>query len=545
VQKLAELQAAATGAAAVTIEKEAQYRQLQTLEQSGQAADTHPAVASNGYVQGLKGELTALQNQLAQASQELGDLHPEIIRLKGAVQNAESRLKTEVSKVTASIRNDYEVARTRERSLVAALERQKMEVQGLNALGVEYTALEREATSNRELLDNLLQRSRQISLARDLPTVNARILDAATVPDTPILPRTQRNLLLALFGSVALAFGLVFLLELFNTRVNSPDDVRRHLGLRVLGVTPQVDVQSGQGPLLLDNGAPPAFVELFHGVRTNLVLAPELAATRTLLVTSAEPGEGKTTAAANMAVSLARLNQRVLLIDADLRRPRLHEVFGIAQQPGLTDILTAPVSTPNQGIHQTSARGLWLLPSGTVPGNPTDLIGSERFTRLIQDLQAQFDWVVLDSPPVLAVSDSPLLARVASGVLFVVGCRQTSRDVASAAMDRLTGAGATVVGAMLNRIEINEDDPSYLPYYHRASQSYYPKENGVALLPEAAHPQAAAVVDTDRVEPPSAPAERLDDDGARRFAATLKGRSVRALRQASPGSDVSNPWNVG
>ena len=147
---------------------------------------------------------------------------------------------------------------------------------------------------------------------------------------------------------------------------------------------------------------------------------------RTLLVTSSEPGEGKTTTAANLAVSLARLNQRVLLIDADLRRPRLHNLFEADQQPGLTDVLAGAAA--HSAIQETKVPGVWLMPSGKMAGNPTDLLGSDRFSALIDRVQGQFDWVLLDSPPVLAVTDASLIARVPSGVLLVVGCGETLRE---------------------------------------------------------------------------------------------------------------------
>jgi succinoglycan biosynthesis transport protein ExoP len=482
VQKLAELQGAVTKARAETIEKQAHYKQLSTVQANQEALDTLPAIGSNVVVLGLKGELTALQRQLVQASKELGERHPEMIRLKAAVQDAERKLQTEISKVVHAIRNDLEAAASRESALVAALERQKVEVQALNAKSVEYTALEREATSSREVLDKLLQRSREASLARELQSTNVRIVDSAEVPTLPILPRKERTLILALVGSGALALVLVFLLELANTRVTSPEDVKRHLRIPVLGMAPQVKPQNGHVSLLLGDGAPPQFAELLHGVRTNLVLAPELATTHTLLVTSSEPGEGKTMAAANLAVSFARLNQRVLLIDADLRNPRLHEVFGVEQQPGLTDVLTD--AAEHSAFWQTKVARLWLMPSGNVSRNPADLLGSERFRKLIDCLRGQFDWVVLDSPPILAVTDPCLIARVTSGVLFVVASGQTPRDVASAAVERLDAAGAIIVGAMLNRAVLDRHSESYLPYYHRDYQTYCSQQKGSSWLPE-------------------------------------------------------------
>jgi capsular exopolysaccharide synthesis family protein len=479
VQKLADVQAAVTRGRAETIEKQTQYEQLSAMVSNHDALDTLPAIASNPYIHAIKDELAGLQQQLAQASEQLGDRHPDIIRLRAAVDAADRKLRTEISKLSASIRNEYMAARARESALNAAFERQKVEVQQLNAKAVEYTALDRAATANRLLLDNLEQRSKQITLARDLPSASASLLDPAEVPDAPVLPRERRNLVMALSGSSALALALVFLLELMNSRVTSPEDVRRHLGIPVLGVAPQVKHQNGHRPLLLNNGAPPEFAELLHGMRTNLVAAPELSSGRTLLVTSSEAGEGKTVIAANLAVSLARLNQRVLLIDADLRRPRLHEMFGEDNGPGLTDVLLGKATAA--AFRKTKVARLWLMPSGRAASNPADLLGSESFVKLIDSLRKQVDWVVLDSPPVLAVADPCVISRVASGVLFVLGSGHTSREVAVAAVQRLEAVGANVVGAMLNRAALDRHTDSYLPYYHHGHHAYYsPRENSVS-----------------------------------------------------------------
>jgi len=352
-------------------------------------------------------------------------------------------------------------------------------VQRLNGKAVEYTALEREANSNREMLDKLLQRSRETALTRELQTPNIRVVDWAEAPTSPILPRQERNVLIGLFGGGGLALILVFVLEAFNTRLRSPEEVKQYLRIPVLGVVPRVKLPNGRPSLLLGKAVPAQFAAMLQGVRTNLVLAPQLGAGHTLLVTSSEPSEGKTTSAANIAASLAGLKQRVLLIDADLRRPQLHEMFGEDQQPGLADVLTAKTSTCD--FRQTDVPGLWLMTAGSAKGNPADLLGSARFSRLMEELRAHFDWIVLDSSPVLAVADPCVIARVASGVLLVVDCGRTSREVANAAIERLEGVRAPLVGAMLNRVALDPRGDSYLPYYHRNYKEYYPQDDDSTL----------------------------------------------------------------
>ena len=492
VQKLSQLQGEVTKARTETIEKEAQYRQVRFAQANREALDTVPTVANDPYIQRLKSELAELQRQLAQSSKELGDRHPDILKLQGAIQTTEAKIQSEIDNSATAIRKDFEAAQAREGALTRALERQKLEVQALNGKAVEYTALEREASTNRDVLDKLLQRSREITLSRQLESTAVRVVDWADAPFAPALPRQMRNYAIGLMGSGAFAFALVFGLEIFNTRVRTPEDVKRHLRIPVLGVVPQVKPQSGRGSVFLGDGAPAQFAELIQALRTNLLMAPELVDGRTLLVTSAEPGEGKTVAVANIGVSLTRLRQRVLLIDADMRKPHLHELFGEDQQPGLANILTG--KTTPRDVRKTKIPGLWLMPAGSLSQNPADLLGSERLEKLIVYLRQHFDWIIIDSPPALAVTDASLISQVTSGVLVVIDCGKTPREVASAAIQRLETVRAPLLGAMLNRVTFDDDDSSYLPYYHQQNGSSNDEPDDAFSLPEV--PDTVAQTDS-------------------------------------------------
>jgi capsular exopolysaccharide synthesis family protein len=468
-RKLADLQMALTDARTETIEKETQYQQLVALTSNPSALDTLPAIASSGFIQQLKQELADRQRQLAQASKELGERHPDRVKLQTEVDAAERRLQTEIATLAASIQNDYESARARESALNQAFEHQKREVQALNAKAVEYTALDSSAKANRALLDDLLQRTRQVTLSRDLPSGNVRVVDGAEVPTEPVLPRKGRNILLALFGSGVLSLMLVSLLEAVNSRIRTPDDVMRHLKIPVLGIAPRVKTAKRNVSTLVSDETPPLYIELLRGVRTHILATHSLNNGRTLLVTSAEPAAGKTITAANVALSLARIRQRVLLIDADLRRRQVHDLFGVGDTPGVSDVLAdvAPLST---AIHSTTVPHLSVMPAGSMSTQPGDLLSYDGLTKLIDEVEQQFDWVILDSPPVLAVTDASLMARGVRGVLFVIRADRTSRDDAAAALERLHGVGARVIGAILNGVVVRRDG-SYLPYYHRGYQA--------------------------------------------------------------------------
>jgi capsular exopolysaccharide synthesis family protein len=484
VQKLGELQGAVSKARADTIDKEAQYRQLLAIQESNGDVDALPAIGSNTYIQGLKGEVLNLQRQFAQTSQELGDRHPDLLKLRAALAESQQKLQREIDRAVQSIRNDFEAAQARERGLNQALDRQKAAVQALNSKTVQYTSLEREAETNREVLGKLMQRSREASLARSLQTTNVAIVDKAEIPRRPVLPRKARNMLIGLVAGAALAFGTVFGLEIFNTRLRSPEEVERHLHVSVLGVVPAVKLKEARRPLLLQSVETPQYAEQIHSLRTSVMMSPMFATSRVLLVTSAEPGEGKTQTAASLAMSIARLNQRVLLIDADLRKPSLHTLFNTDLSPGLGEMLTA--AGTSSAFRKTKMPRLWVMPSGSVKLAPADLLGSEVFETLLELSQQRFDWVIIDSPPVMAVADPCLIARLASGVVFVVGSGQTRRDVSNAALQRLETAGAKIVGTVLNRADLHDRGFSYLPYYHRDYETHYPRlEASLTLSPDA------------------------------------------------------------
>jgi capsular exopolysaccharide synthesis family protein len=215
---------------------------------------------------------------------------------------------------------------------------------------------------------------------------------------------------------------------------------------------------------LINNGVPANFAEAFKGVRTNVQFSSAHEGSRSLVVASTSPGEGKTLVSTNLAIALAQMGQRVILIDADMRRPTVHELLGERQEPGLSHVLVGETSA-SAAVRRTAIDGLWVLPAGRIPPNPAELLGSPRFKVFLQSLSEQFDWVILDSPPVMAVTDASVLANRASGVIFVVGSEMVHRGAALAAVRQLLAANGKLVGAVLNRVNLDRDRYYYGNYY--------------------------------------------------------------------------------
>ncbi|HTK29886.1 MAG TPA: polysaccharide biosynthesis tyrosine autokinase [Vicinamibacterales bacterium] len=471
VQRLTDLNAALTKAKTERITKEAQYNQLKSAEGSG-ALDTLPSVLANEYIQKLKTELADAQRNAATLAQRYGERNPEMIKATGAVQAADAKLHAEIAKVAESVKNEYETALSQERTLQGALDSQKHEALSLQSKGIEFGVLQREVESNKQIYESLLQRTKETGISGELRATNVRVVDPAEVPRAPISPNVQRDLMMSFGGSLALAIGLAFFFERIDNRIRTPQEMKAHLGVPFLGMVPAVADKNGSENPLLNNGVSPNFVEAFKTVRTNVLFSSSEDGLKTLVITSAGPGEGKSIVAANLALALAQAGQRVLLVDGDMRRPRVHEIYDCAQEPGLSNVLTGHAKL-SEALRKSAVPGLWLLAAGQIPPNPAELLGSRRYLDLIASLDEHFDWAIIDTPPVLAVADSSIAANESSGVVFVVGSDKTSRQAARAAVEQLLAANAHIVGSVLNKVDLIKHPYYYAAYYRKEYARYY------------------------------------------------------------------------
>jgi capsular exopolysaccharide synthesis family protein len=454
------------------ISKEALFNQLKAAQASG-SLDALPAVIQNEYIQGLKNNLASAQRQQAQLAERYGDRHAEMIKAKSEVQSAEAKLAAEISKVVDSVSSEYRSALAQEQSLQGALNSQRSEALGQGKISVAYSVLQREADSNRQIYENLLQRTKETGISGERRATNVRVVDKAIVPGAPFSPNVRGEMTFAFVAGLVFAIGLAFGFEYLDNRIKTPQELKATLSVPFLGMVPMIvnDKQAMKNPLL-NNGVPQNFAEAFKTVRTNVLFSSAEEGMRTLVVTSAGPGEGKSLVASNLSIAMAQAGQRVLLIDADMRRPRVHEIFGGDQEPGLSNVLAGNAKT-SEAIHKSSVAGLWLMHAGHIPPNPAELLASRRYTDFIASLASHFDWVLLDTPPVMVVADSSILANQASGVVFVVGADNTSRQAARTAVEQLDTASAHVVGTVLNKVDIVRNPYYYSSYYRKDYARYY------------------------------------------------------------------------
>jgi succinoglycan biosynthesis transport protein ExoP len=475
VQKLSDLNTAVTQAKTERFQKEALYNQLQSLRGNSAALDTYPAIIGNTFIQNQKSELLQLQSQYTQLAEKLGDKHPDIIKIKSAISLGQAKLDAEIGKVVQSVKNEYQAALFKENSLNAALNQQKNEALTMNRKAIDYGVLDRDVQSTKQMYDSLMQRAKETGVSTELRTSNIRVVDAAERPRKPASPQKALNLLLGTLGGLMLGVGLGFFFEYLDSHLKTPDELQVHLGMPSLGMLPAIATKELGGLYPLLGGRVTAgFTEAFRAVRTNIIFSSADEGTRTLVVTSTGPGEGKTTFAVNLAVSLAQTGQRVLVIDGDMRKPKVHTALGITQEPGLSNVMVGTGKAAD-AVRKSKTPGLWILPAGKIPPNPAELLGSQRCNDLMTSLKQHFDWIIVDSPPVMAVIDAAVIAHRATGVVFLVGADMTSRHAAKAAIAQLANAQAKFVGAVLNRVELEKHHYYYSQYYKKEYGQYYAK----------------------------------------------------------------------
>jgi succinoglycan biosynthesis transport protein ExoP len=475
VQKLTQLNAALTTAKTNRLAKEAIYTQLKAVQGDPTAVDAFPDVVRNESIQTKRDQLTTLKRQEQDLVQvrKLGPTHPEVEKVHRDIASLESQLQTEIAAVVRLVRSEYESALAQEKNLTDALEGQKREALTMSKESIQFGQLQREADSTRQIYQNLLAQAKETGVSNQLRTTNVRIIDLAEEPRSPSRPDRLFNMAAGLLSGLLLGVSLAFFIEYLDNRIKTPDEIKIHLGLPPLGLLPMVrNSDSKSGYPLLSDASSVKLTEAFRTFRTNVLFSSAETGSRSLMITSTGPSEGKTLVSGNLAVSLAEAGLRVLLVDADMRRPKQNDVFGVTSEPGLSDLLVGNAKA-SESVRKTSFAGLWILPAGRIPPNPAELLGSNRFDEFLRSLREHFDWVLIDTPPVMAVADASIVAHKVTGVVFVVGADMVSRHAAVTALEQLENAQAKLIGGVLNRVDLDRHAYYYSQYYRKEYAEYY------------------------------------------------------------------------
>jgi len=475
LSRLNTLNDAVTKARMDRVQKETQYVLIKPLLRGGVAVpvspDVLPIVVQTGQMQHLKTRLAELQQQKVQLSARYGEKHPAMINVNAQMADNQRQLDLETSKALWSIKNDYDTAVLNERTLAQNLEAAKEDAQDLSRKSVGYNVMEREAKSNRQVYESLLQREKELRVSNNSRANNVRIVDRAEVPKSPLAPTGRRTWFTSLAIGLVVAIAVAFGLDYMNDTIKTPEDVARRLKLPFLGLVPSV--RGDKHPVLASSHVPHDFGEAFRSLRTSLISKFPDSGTKLLTVTSAQPLEGKTTTACNIAMALAYGGSRVLLIDADMRRPGLHRPLRLTNERGLSQVLIGQARVRDV-IQRTVDPNLLAITAGSTPPNPSELLASERMKTLISNLShGPFDWIIIDTPPVLAVTDAVILAPLVSGVTFVVGAEMTRRRLAERALETIMAAPPKSAVVVLNKVDFARNKYYYSRYYGHQYKNYY------------------------------------------------------------------------
>ena len=461
-QKLRSLQEELSRAQADRVAKQSKYETALRAP-----PESLPEVIDDGSLQEYQAKLADLRRQMAELDSSLTAQHPKVKRVQAQISALDAALEKERANIVHRIRNEFEAAQRREKLLEADYSAQARMVSDQADKVTHYNILKREVDSNRQLHEAMLQRVKEAGVASALRASNIRVVDPARAPHAPYKPDVGTNSLLGMLTGLLAGAAFVVMRERADRSLRQPGDALACLGVSELGVVPSgaTGVRgrlSGRwasrravGDLAMvtwEHGLTP-IAESFRAVVASVILAGESGSRpRVVVVSSPNAGEGKTTVAVNLAIALSEINQRVLLIDADLRKPRLHEIFCLENQLGLTGVLTGRTSawTSSGSVEATHISGLSVLPGGCSPDRAPRLLYSPRLGELLRAARLQFDTVLIDTPPVLAMPDARVVARLADSVVLVVRANRTTREAAAAACQRFADDGTLVLGAVLN-----------------------------------------------------------------------------------------------
>lgn len=464
-------------------------------------------INTNALIQQLKQEYGTLSMEYSELSERYGAKFPRMVELQAKLERIKGDIQREVKNVLMAVDAKLAAAKDTENELRKSLDTLRRQAMDLGEKGVAYHRLERERKNNEEIYQILMGRSKEADLSRLLRVNNVHILDPALLPTEPIRPRLHWNLTLALIVGLLVGVGLALLLELSDRTIRTQEDIESR-GVAFLGIVPSIGTaalrpyQKGYANLKKAKRSHPAsrkqtkkgdvsafdlFVhenpksqvsESCRAIRTNLLFMSANRSLKTLLVTSPSPQEGKTTVAVNLATVMAQAGSRVLLVDTDMRRPRLHRTFRLSPKKGISSMVLGE-SSVEDSIHATSVDHLDVLPCGPIPPNPAELIHMERFGKVLSELAAMYDHLILDSPPVGVVTDAAILSKLVDGTVLIVKSLRTSREAFKHAVGVLRDIDSSILGAVLNDLDFTNrkyGQHYYHEYFTRYGEYYESEE---------------------------------------------------------------------
>jgi capsular exopolysaccharide synthesis family protein len=480
-QEISNLNTQLAQAQADQAEHDARLRTAQQVLASGATGDALSGTLNSQTITQLRAQAADLSSKVADLQSKYGPKFPAVKQAERALADNEAQIRQEVGRQVSSLEAEDQVARQRTASIQASLARAKGTLVGNNAASVELANLERKALAASTLYDSLLNRAKQTSADQGAQISDARILSRAKIPTGPSFPNVPLNMALGVVLGLAGGVVAVFLLEAFDSGTTTSEDVERLLGVPYLGAVPQLD-STTEGKSL---GVEPqryvlekplsAFAESFRNLRTSILFCKVDSPVKVILVTSALPGEGKTTTTFCLGRSMATAGAKVVVVDCDLRRRNINALLDIEPEVGLIEVLKGLASL-DEALVFDEPSGAWFLPLTNSPHTPRDLFGSAAMEQLLAALRERFEVVLLDTAPVIPVSDTRILASQADVVVFLVQWRKTPRKAIESGFGLLKSVGADIAGVALTLVDAQQQAKygyGDSGYYYRSYRKYY------------------------------------------------------------------------
>ncbi|HXL15447.1 MAG TPA: polysaccharide biosynthesis tyrosine autokinase, partial [Methylomirabilota bacterium] len=445
-------------------EIEGLLKQIDSNHQSGGSYESIPQISGDPVVRELYASKVGLEREYERLLVTYKDKHIRVQEKQKEIEETTQKIASEVDRIIMGLRSQYDLLKDRETKLVRAIDETRSESLQVNRKASSYEMVRGEATETKRIYDLISTRVKEIDLSSSLMSNNLRILDKAPVPKVPVRPRTVLNLTVGLLLGLLLGVGMVFFLDYMDNTVRTVEDVEQYLRLNLLAIVPkQAD------------GTHSAVKEAYQTLRTSLLFSRKHRGANTVLITSAGPQEGKSCTAVNVARTLATAGEKVIIVDCDLRRPAIHTRLTLSRDGGLTNyILSTEGDDWRNYVKSTDQPNLFALTCGPIPPNPADVFGHERFVNLLKELRAEFDWVFIDSPPVVFLADSMILASLADMVAFIIRHNENDKELIRRCVMNVRKINPNVIGAVLNSIDLDRShykDYYYVGYYYYGESS--------------------------------------------------------------------------
>jgi polysaccharide biosynthesis transport protein len=477
--KLEELNKQLSTAEADRIVKEAKYRIAMT-----ENPELIANIAPESVLGALYKDRAEVRSQYAQLAAKYGASYPRVIQLQSQMNELDSSITQEIKKVGDAVHAEYEAALKSEEMLQSSFGKQKQEAYKLNEDAIQYAIMRRDVESSRDLYEGLLKKLKEAGILAGLKSSNINVVDPASIPIEPVEPKIPLNVALGCMGGLLFGMALAFVVENVDNSIRTPEDIEAYCSLPSLGVIPSVMVDGKNAHKLLGRTATRQFIqpvtmehrnsssaEAFRALRTSLLLSSPGAPPQVIMVTSAMMQEGKSFTALNLAVVLAQTGQKTLLVDADMRRPTIHKYLGIPSTKGLSACLAGTENPESVNLKIDEIPGLHVIPAGHMPPYPSEMLASDAMPQLLHRWREEFRYIVIDTPPVLAVTDAVVCARNADVVVLIARSKKTGRQSLLRARDVLRKVRANIAGVVVNDLAF--DSVEYRGYYGHYGSDYH------------------------------------------------------------------------